>query len=122
LVVLVVSNHARFSRFTGVSAGALVCTYIIVEAPLSGMSMNPARSLGPALLAGSIDSLWIYVVGPLAGMLLAAEAYVRLGQPHCVLCAKLDHSSSVPCIFRCGVGATTASHVVSSTQLNEVSA
>jgi aquaporin Z len=122
LVVLVVSNHAGYSRFTGVSAGALVCTYIIVEAPLSGMSMNPARSLGPALLAGSIESLWIYVIGPLAGMLLAAEAYVRLGRSRDVLCAKLNHSSTVPCIFCCGLGAMTSTHAVPSTPLNEVSA
>jgi aquaporin Z len=120
-VVLVVSNHARLNRFTGLSAGALVCTYIIVEAPLSGMSMNPARSLGPAMLAGSIDSLWIYVIGPLAGMLLAAEAYVRLGRSHRVLCAKLDHSSTKPCIFRCRYRAMTPMPAGSSTQRNEVS-
>jgi aquaporin Z len=121
-VVLVVSNHARFNRLTGVCAGCLVCGYIVIEAPLSGMSMNPARSLGPALLAGSTDSLWIYVIGPLAGMLLAAEAYVRLWGPGSVLCAKLDHSSAARCIFRCRFPATTATHRVSSRQINEVSA
>jgi aquaporin Z len=107
LMVLAVSNHARFNRLTGVCAGILVFTYITVEAPLSGMSMNPARSLGPALLAGSLDSLWIYFAAPLAGMALAAEAYVRGRGEAGVLCAKLDHSPGTPCIFRCRFGAWT---------------
>jgi aquaporin Z len=100
--VLVVSNDARFNRFTGVCAGMLVCLYIVFEAPLSGMSMNPARTFGPALLAGTVDTLWIYVAGPAAGMLLAAETYLRLWGPARVRCAKFDHPADVPCIFRCG--------------------
>jgi aquaporin Z len=107
LAVLVVSNHPRFNRLTGVCAGILVFTYITVEAPLSGMSMNPARSLGPAVLAGSLDSLWIYFAAPIAGMALAAEAYVRGRGEARVFCAKLDHSPGTPCIFRCRFGAWT---------------
>jgi aquaporin Z len=121
-VVLVVSNHARFHRFTGLCAGVLVCTYIVFEAPLSGMSMNAARSLGPAWLAGSLHTLWLYIVGPLAGMLLAAEAYIRLWGHETVLCAKLDHTSGAPCIFRCGVGTAAATHEVSEREMNEVTA
>src|SRR6266540_1568953 len=45
-MVLTVSNHRRLARFTGLCAGLLVWIYIIVEAPLSGMSMNPARTFG----------------------------------------------------------------------------
>jgi aquaporin Z len=50
LMVLTVSN-SRFARFTGVGAGVLVMMYIIFEAPLSGMSLNPARTLGSAVVA-----------------------------------------------------------------------
>jgi aquaporin Z len=121
-VVLVVSNHQRFGHFTGVCAGALVCAYIIFEAPLSGMSMNPARSFGPALLAGSLDSLWIYVIGPLVGMLLAAETYVQLWGHRTVRCAKLEHASDVPCIFRCRYAASRTTPDVSTREINEVSA
>jgi aquaporin Z len=53
-IILNVSNRARFARYTGLCAGAMVATYICVEAPISGMSMNPARSLGPALLTGEL--------------------------------------------------------------------
>ena len=98
--VLHLSNHPRLAPFTGLLAGALVMLYIIVEAPLSGMSMNPARSFGPALLASDFDSLWIYFAAPLAGMLAAAEVYARRRGLAQVLCAKLHHDAG-PCIFRC---------------------
>lgn len=104
-MVLFVSNHPRFSRLTGVCAGVLIVSYIAIEAPLSGMSMNPARSLGPALLARSLGSLWIYFVAPLLGMFLAAEVFVRTCGLARVLCAKLDHPTDVRCIFRCRFGA-----------------
>ncbi len=98
-IVLAVSS-SRFQRLTGLSAGALVALYITVEAPISGMSMNPARSFGSAVFAGAIAPLWIYCVAPLAGMQLAAAlmpARAKRG------CAKLDHPPDRPCIF-CGQG------------------
>src|SRR5262249_21016846 len=64
-------------RYTGLCAGALVALYITFEAPLSGMSMNPARSFGSALFAHAWPAYWIYVAAPLAGMSLAALAYAR---------------------------------------------
>jgi aquaporin Z len=99
-VVLRVSNHPRWSRCTGVAAGALVALYITVEAPVSGMSLNPARSLAPALWAGTLDTFWIYLLAPVAGMLLAAEVHVRLAGAR-VHCAKLHHHTTARCIFRC---------------------
>ena len=102
LTVLLLSNDRRMSGFTGVAAGLLVCTYITFEAPLSGMSMNPARSFGPAILARSVDSLWIYFAGPLVGMVAAAEIYVRVRGRAAVRCAKLHHPATGTCIFRCG--------------------
>ncbi|HEY7516729.1 MAG TPA: aquaporin [Methylomirabilota bacterium] len=99
-VVLEVSNTASLARFTGLTAGGLVAVYITVEAPLSGMSMNPARSLASAVPAGAWDALWIYVVAPPVGMLLAAEVYARRGA-NTVYCAKLNHGRAGRCIFRC---------------------
>src|SRR4029079_15385759 len=77
LLVLTVSNASRLMRWTGVCAGLLVAAYITIEAPLSGMSMNPARTLAPAMLAHTARSLWMYFTAPPLGMLLAAEVYVR---------------------------------------------
>jgi aquaporin Z len=100
-VVLRVSNSPRLAPLTGLCAGALVAAYITVEAPLSGMSMNPARSLASALPAGTWATLWIYFTAPPLGMLLAAELYVRQRGLTAVFCAKLHHDTSQRCIFRC---------------------
>ncbi len=101
LVVLVFSNRPRLAPFTGLAAGALVAAYITVEAPLSGMSMNPARSLASAAPAGQWGDLWLYFSAPLLGM-LAAAALVTRGVFHAqVGCAKLQHAQDQRCIH-CG--------------------
>ena len=77
-VILIVSNAPRLARFTGLFAGALVAAYITVEAPLSGMSMNPARTFGSALPAQDWTAIRIYFTAPPLGMLSAAQAYLWL--------------------------------------------
>jgi aquaporin Z len=104
-VILTVSNNPRIHKFTGVCAGILVAIYITVEAPISGMSMNPARSFASAVPAYHWSALWIYFTAPLLGMFLAAEAYVRARGPQGVACAKLHHENAKRCIF-CGKIAT----------------
>jgi aquaporin Z len=104
-VVLVASNSPRLARYTPLLAGALVATYITLEAPISGMSMNPARSFASAVAAWQWTALWIYFTAPPLGMLAAAEAYVKLRGAHRVLCAKLNHHTARRCIFRCNFGA-----------------
>lgn len=96
-VVLVVSNTPRLARFTGLFAGACVAVFITFEAPISGMSMNPARTFGSAVLPPLWDSLWIYFLAPPLGMLAAAALYLRL--KHAVGCAKLHHQNKLRCIF-----------------------
>ena len=87
---------------TGIFAGILVTTYVSLEAPLSGMSMNPARTLGSALSSRVWDSLWVYFTAPPIGMLAAAELYLRLRGKRGVVCAKLHHQNDKRCIFHCG--------------------
>ncbi len=101
-MVLAVSNTPRLASFTPFCAGALVATYISVEAPLSGMSMNPARTFGSALSAHLWTSLWIYFVAPPLAMQLAAAVYLKAHGAQRVCCAKLDHQTAKRCIFRCG--------------------
>jgi aquaporin Z len=102
-VVLAISS-SRFQRLTGACAGLLVAAYITFESPVSGMSMNPARSFGSAVFAaGAFAPLWIYLLAPPLGLQLAATlipAHARRG------CAKLDHPPDRPCIF-CGQSPTT---------------
>ena len=99
LVVLIVSNHKKLNVWTGVFAGVLVAIYIALEAPFSGMSMNPARSFASALPANLWTDFWVYLTAPLLGMLLAAECYVRFSGARRVLCAKLYHDNNTRCIF-----------------------
>ncbi len=100
-VVLTVSNTKRLGRWTGLFAGGLVAIYISIESPLSGMSMNPARTFGSALGAHQFTALWIYFTAPPLGMLLAAEVYQRIRAGRAVACAKLHHHNNQRCIFRC---------------------
>jgi aquaporin Z len=101
LMVLAVSNTPKLARFTGCFAGLLVALYITVEAPLSGMSMNPARTFASALPGGVWKAIWVYFTAPLAGMFAAAEIYRRLSRTPEAGCAKMHHSSQHRCIF-CG--------------------
>jgi len=107
-VILHATNRPRLNRYTGLFAGCLVALYIAVESPISGMSMNPARSFGSLAVAGLWKSLWIYFLAPPAGMLLAAAFYRRRGDRK-VICAKIHHDNAERCIFRCGYGGTFAS-------------
>lgn len=102
VTVLVVSNREAIARYTPCFVGALVATYIGLEAPLSGMSMNPARTFGSAIGAMSWHALWIYFTAPPLGMLGAAELFLRTRGGAAPACAKLHHANNKRCIFRCG--------------------
>ncbi len=101
LAVLIVSNRREWNRYTGLVAGLLVAVYIAIEAPLSGMSMNPARSFGSALLAQDWRAFAIYLTAPPLGMLIAAQTYLNLPGRNLVLCCKLHHDNGENCIFHC---------------------
>jgi aquaporin Z len=97
LVVLTVSNTQKLARFTGLFAGACVAAFIIWESPYSGMSMNPARTFGSAVLPGLWTALWVYFLAPPLGMLAAAATYKGLNRR--VACAKYHHQNDKRCIF-----------------------
>jgi aquaporin Z len=102
-VVLSVSNApAPYPRFTGVAAGLCIAAFITFEVPVSGMSLNAARTTASALVAGNWDFAWIYFTAPLLGMYAAAQLFARIRGRAAVRCARLNHTGSMPCIFRCG--------------------
>lgn len=101
LAVLQISNRRTLNRYTGLFAGALLTAFIAIESPLSGTSMNPARSFGSALAAHDWHWLWLYFAAPVIGMLAAAELYLRTRGHGAVLCCKLHHENDRRCIFRC---------------------
>jgi aquaporin Z len=100
ITVLLVTNHERFARYTPYFVGSLYAVNITFETPLSGMSMNPARTFGPAVYGGYWHTLWIYFIAPTVGMLAAAAVFLRARHGAPPYCAKLDHANNKRCIFR----------------------
>lgn len=104
-VVLAVAASRRHAALAGLAAGMLVALFIWIEAPVSGMSLNPARSLGSALFAGEWESLWLYASAPPVGMWLAARLRRMFARGDRV-CAKLCHLEADRCVH-CGQGILT---------------
>ena len=77
-VVLFTSDRQRLAGYTTYCMGALITVYVLIFAPISGFSINPARTTGSAIFAGVWKAVWIYFSAPVLGMLLSAEGYVRL--------------------------------------------
>jgi aquaporin Z len=112
-IVLAVSNaRVPFSRWTGVAAGTLVALFITVEAPYSGMSMNPARTLASALVGHDFTAIWIYFTAPPLGMFLAAVVFVVVRGRHAVRCGRLNHTGAAECIFNCAYGTASPPRTV----------
>jgi aquaporin Z len=97
-VVLGINRFPRLRPFTGVAAGMLVANFITFEAPLSGMSLNPARTFASAFSAGIWSGWLIYLSATPAGMLTAVEIYRRLGNRQFPTCGKLTHGD---CHIKC---------------------
>ncbi len=102
LAILSASNVPRFARFTPLVSGTLVAAFVTFEAPLSGMSMNPARTFGSGFVGHIWTAFWIYLIAPVLAMQLAATIYRLSGRT--VHCAKLHHHNGERCIFHCAFG------------------
>jgi len=79
ILMFVILNVSHGAKEKGITAGIVVGAVIALEAlfagPICGASMNPARSLGPAIVSGHLEHLWIYLVAPVAGMLIAIPLF-----------------------------------------------
>lgn len=72
LVILFVSQNKSIGQFTGIAVGATVMLEALFAGPITGASMNPARSIAPAIVSGNIADLWVYIVAPIVGAVLAS--------------------------------------------------
>ena len=75
VIAAVATDHRAVSQLAGVAIGATVALGALFGGPLTGASMNPARSLGPALALGDTSNLWLYLVAPCVGAVAGAWAY-----------------------------------------------
>ena len=99
--VLWASNRPNIANYTSYLVGALIALDIFFFAPVSGFSINPARTTGSALFDDLWTACWVYFTAPLLGMLAAAEGYLRAVGPDRILCAKLHPNSRYSCPFLC---------------------
>ena len=99
IAVLFTTNHKKLAPHTAYFVGALIAMYFTFEAPLPGMSTNPARTLGSALHANYWHALWIYFIAPPMGMLAAGELFLRVRGGAAPYCAKLHHANNERRIF-----------------------
>lgn len=83
LVILGVTAKAEFSKIAGLVIGISLMAVVLTGLPFTGTSVNPARSLGPALLAGgtALAQVWLFIVAPLVGGALAALVHRALVRP-----------------------------------------
>jgi len=99
ITVLFATNHKGLAPYTAYFVGVLIATYFTFEAPLSGMSTNPARTFGSAIHASYWHALWVYFIAPSMGMLAAGEVFLRVRRGAAPYCAKLHHANNERCIF-----------------------
>lgn len=95
LMIFFFTSHAPTARWTPLGNWVLVATLVWQGAPYTGTSLNPARSLAPALVAPDLANIWVYIVGPCAGALLAAALFAAFRDTH-TLTAKLFHDPRYP--------------------------
>jgi glycerol uptake facilitator-like aquaporin len=75
-VIMAVATDTRAAgEAAAIAIGGTIGLEALFGGPISGASMNPARSLGPGLVAGDLHSVWIYIVAPLAGAMVGGLAY-----------------------------------------------
>lgn len=84
LTILSVSTGGKEKGITaGIAIGAVIGLEAMFAGPICGASMNPIRSLAPALVSGHLEHLWIYLVAPVLGAVLAVPACICVREPKC---------------------------------------
>lgn len=100
LVIFAMLSSTAAARWTPVAVTGALSGLIWAGAPVTGASMNPARTIGPDIVGAGYPALWAYIVGPAAGALLAVVAFGFLGRERRTLTAKLFHDPKYPSVHR----------------------
>lgn len=115
-IVLWATNHPSLASSTSYFVGILITLYVLLFAPVSGFSINPARTTASAVFADVWTAAWLYFTAPVLGMLVSAEIYIRSQGPDRILCAKLHPDPAYRCPFLChypGHGPVAAKNQIS---------
>ena len=95
VILNVSTGHMEKGIMAGVAVGGTVALEALIGGPATGASMNPARSLGPALVSGHLETLWIYLTAPVLGMFLARPACRWIQGESCCVAELEDRAGSV---------------------------
>lgn len=76
LGIIFVSQNKELAKFTGLVVGGIVLLEAMFAGPVTGASMNPARSIAPAIVSGHLEYLWMYILAPILGMILASGTWI----------------------------------------------
>ena len=82
VVMAVATDQRAPAAIAPVAVGFALAVGVFIAGPVTGGSVNPARSLGPMLVAGDLTSVWLYILGPIIGGVLAALLYGRTMAQH----------------------------------------
>lgn len=96
LLMLVILNVSAGAKEKGITAGIAIGGVITLEAmfagPICGASMNPARSLAPALVVQDLSAVWVYIVAPIVGALLAVPLCICVREKGCCSATAIDQT------------------------------
>ncbi|KAF4376694.1 hypothetical protein F8388_025565 [Cannabis sativa] len=94
----VATDTKAVGELAGIAVGSSVCIASMFAGPISGGSMNPARTLGPAIASGQYKGIWVYIVGPVIGTLLGSGAYriIRVSDNKAVHAISPSYSFKLP--------------------------
>ncbi len=95
LIILVFSQNKKLRSFTSLAVGFIVFIEAYLAGPITGASMNPARSVGPALASGNISHLWLYISAPITGGLLASVFWLFLKRDNRIYKTHIEVASMI---------------------------
>lgn len=84
IIIMVATGSKEVGTLAGIAIGATVALLALFAGPITGASMNPARSLGPALMSGQLAHIWVYVLAPILGAALAVPVSSMLKGPQAI--------------------------------------